>query len=103
MAQKDSKISEEQLRLLVEAMQDTVLGESRGASHVLNVLVQETIKFRDKLKEETGEILTVADTQAALSALEGRLKDEPFPRELSSEQKTLIQIWMDRLTLFDGH
>lgn len=69
---------------------------------VLMSLIRETVKFRDKLKEETGEVLTVADARAALDALETHLRGEALPRGLTSEQKILARILIDRISLFEA-
>ena len=71
-----------------------------GASQVVNTLIRETVKFRDKLKAETGEILTVGDTRVALEALTEYLSGKKLTNGMTPEQKALTQIWIDRLTLF---
>ncbi len=93
-------MSNEELRLLLESLGAQVVGSQKNPTAAVAVLISETVKFRDKLKEETGEILTVADTRVALDALECYLNSEQFPDDLTSEQKTLARIYVDRLTLF---
>ncbi len=88
------------IRLLIQAFGSQLFEKESDPSPTVAVLISETVKFRDKLKEETGDILTVADTQAALDSLEKHLNDEPLPENLTPEQKALAQIWIDRLTLF---
>lgn len=100
-ARKNNGLSEGQLRLLVESMRDTLLREKQpDAQQVVNTLINETLRFRDKLLQERGEILTVGDTRAALEALECHLSATPGPLTLTPEQKALAQIWIDRLTIF---
>jgi hypothetical protein len=65
------------------------------------MLVKETIKFRDKIKEERGVVLTVADTRQALDGLEKYLKGEDWNQNLTGEQAALLQIWIDRITIFN--
>ncbi len=91
---------EDELRLLMQSLGEQVLGSRADPTGSVAMLISETIKFRDKLKEETGEILTVGDTRAALDALEAYLKGKPLPDDLTPEQKALVQIWIDRLTMF---
>jgi len=91
---------EDELRLLMQSLGEQVLGSRADPTGSVAMLISETIKFRDKLKEETGEILTVGDTRAALDALETYLKGKPLPDDLTPEQKALVQIWIDRLTMF---
>ena len=67
---------------------------------VLAVLTTETIRFRDKLLQETGIRLTVEDARFALDGLEKVLDGEALPDKLSSEQRALAQIYVDRLTTF---
>jgi hypothetical protein len=70
------------------------------AVQVVNTLIRETVKFREKLKQETGEILTVSDARLALEALTEHLRCGKAANGLTPEQKALTQIWIDRLTLF---
>lgn len=100
-ARKNNGLSEGQLRLLVESMRDALLRENHpDPQQVVNTLINETLRFRDKLLQERGEILTVGDTRASLEALECHLNLQPAPMTLTPEQKALAQIWIDRLTIF---
>ena len=92
---------EEELQLLFESLGALVLEKQANPTGTVAMLISETVKFRDKLKNETGEILTVADTRTALDALENYLNGRPFPKELTPGQKALEQIWIDRLTMFN--
>jgi len=102
MQGKNTGVSTEQLRLLMESMGVELLKGRQNVNRVLNLLSEETVKFRDKLKEETGEILTVGDTRSALQGLERHLEGKPLPRDLTPEQKALVRIWIDRLEVFGG-
>jgi hypothetical protein len=93
---------DDELRLLMQSLGISVLESQANPTGAVAMLISETVKFRDKLKEETGDILTVADTRAALDALENYLNGQPFPKELTPEQKALAQIWVDRLTVFNS-
>ncbi|UCC43076.1 MAG: hypothetical protein JSU65_07945 [Candidatus Zixiibacteriota bacterium] len=65
---------------------------------VTEMLISETVKFRDRLKEKTGRILTVADTRAALDALEVYIRDSRMPDGLTWTQKELTGAFVDRLS-----
>ena len=93
---------DDELRLLMQSLGISVLESQANPTGAVAMLISETVKFRDKLKEETGDILTVADTRAALDALENYLNGQPLPKELTPEQKALAQIWIDRLTVFNS-
>lgn len=93
---------DDELKLLIQSLGVSVLEKQSNPMGAVAMLISETVKFRDKLKEETGAILTVADTRAALDALENYLNGRPFPKELTPEQKALTQIWIDRLTVFNS-
>lgn len=93
---------DDELRLLMQSLGISVLESQANPTGAVAMLISETVKFRDKLKEETGDILTVADTRAALDALENYLSGRPLPKELTPEQKALAQIWVDRLTVFNS-
>lgn len=91
---------DEEYRLLIKALGGQMFADNPDVKKVLRNLITDTIHFRDKLKEETGQILTVEDTRIALDALETHLKGEKFPDGLTSEQKALAQIFIDRIILF---
>jgi len=93
-------MSDDKLRLLIQSLGASLFDDFESPTGTVAMLFSETIKFRDKLKEETGETLTVEDTQIALNALEKHLKGGLLPDSLTSEQKALTQIWIDRLTIF---
>jgi hypothetical protein len=88
------------IRLLIQALGGQLFEKQSDPTGTVAMLITETVRFRDKLKDETGEVLTVSDTRVALDALEKHLNGDPLPKNLTSEQKTLTQIWVDRLTLF---
>ena len=93
---------DDELKLLMQSLSASILENQTNPTGAVAMLISETVKFRDKLKEETGDILTVADTRAALDALENYLNGQPLPKELTPEQKVLAQIWIDRLTVFNS-
>ncbi|HUV30365.1 MAG TPA: hypothetical protein VMY05_04635 [Acidobacteriota bacterium] len=95
-------MANEDFKLLIQSLGGRLTKGSEDGVAVVHVLMTETVKFRDKLKEETGEILTVGDTRVALDALECRLNGKPLPEGLTPEQAALAQIYVDRLTLFKG-
>lgn len=103
MNRKNTGVSTEQLRLLMESMGVDMLKDRQNSKRVMNLLSEETVKFRDKLKEDTGTILTVGDTRAALQALEEHLEGGDLSRDLTPEQKALVQIWIDRLEVFGSN
>jgi len=89
----------QKIHLLLSSLGEQIISESE-AGDVLAVLIKETEKFRDKIKEERGVILTVADTRLALDGLEKYLKGDNWEQNLTGEQAALLQIWIDRITLF---
>ncbi|MCP4684211.1 MAG: hypothetical protein GY867_02085 [bacterium] len=103
MDRRNTAVSSEQLRLLMESLGVELLKDKQNINRVLNLLSEETVKFRDKLKQETGAVLTVGDTRIALEGLEKHLEGQALPRDLSPEQKALVRIWIDRLEVFGGH
>jgi hypothetical protein len=87
-------------RLLIKALAGEMFEANPDAAKVLKYLIADTIQFRDKLKEEAGQTLTVEDTRLALGALEAHLDGKKFPDGLTPEQKALAQIFIDRIILF---
>lgn len=94
------RMSADSLKLLMQSLGETIVSHHSDPRGVVGVLVNETLRFRDKLKTETGAVLTVDDTRIALGALEAVMAGKPMPSELSPEQRSLAQIWVDRLTTF---
>ena len=88
------------MKLLIRALSEQLFEKESDPTGTVAMLYSETVKFRDKLLEETGQVLTVEDTQTALDALEKYISGEELPQDLTAEQRTLAQIWIDRLTLF---
>lgn len=99
-------MSDEKYKLLLDSMSNQIFGnqktvDSEKQPEILRKLMRETIKFRDKLKEETGYIITVDDTRKALEALEAHLRNEKASKDLASEQKALAQILIDTVVLYN--
>jgi hypothetical protein len=63
----------------------------------LAILIHETVKLRDQLKGDTGRILTVGDTKAALVALTAWLSGHIPEEQLSDDQQALLRAWQSRL------
>ncbi len=91
---------EENIRMLLKALGGLVVPEHEDPRGTVSLLITETTRFRDKLLDETGEVLTVEDTRKALDALEHYLAHKEFPEGLTGEQRALAQIYVDRLTVF---
>lgn len=64
---------------------------------IAEILSEETLKLREKLKAESGKILSVGDTQMALDALNDYMQGKPVPNILTKEQKQLVDMWIARL------
>lgn len=93
-------MSDDAFSLLMRTLGEQMFARENDPTGVVAMLVTETLRFRDKLKEDAGIVLTVEDTRIALDALEGHLDGQPLPTSLTSEQQNLMQIWIDRLTTF---
>jgi hypothetical protein len=93
-------MADDDFKLLIETLGGEVTGADQEASKVVRILIQETVKFRDKLKEATGQILTVADARVALQALEYHVSGQSLELRMTPEQQELARIYIDRLTLF---
>lgn len=93
-------MSDDQIRLLIESMTDGIDQTDPKAVNVVNMLASETLKFRDKLQEDTGVVLTVGDVRVVLEALDTLTNTSIMPTDLTDEQKALVQILFDKLTVF---
>lgn len=99
-------MSNEEYKLLLDSMSDQIFGDqsdidSEKSADILRKLMKETVKFRDKIKEDTGYLLTVDDTRKALEALETHLQNKKPSKDLTPEQKALAQILIDTVVLYN--
>ncbi len=92
-------MSKDDIQLLIKSLGEQIVIDN-NAGDILGTLTKETLRFRDKLLEENGLTLTVADTRIALEALEEFFQDKKPSQKLTSEQTSLLQIWIDKITLF---
>jgi hypothetical protein len=93
-------MTDDAFSLLMQSLGASVLSKESDPRSVLAILMTETTRFRDKLLQETGVTLTVEDARVALDSLERVLEGQPMPDKLTSEQRILAQIYVDRLTTF---
>ena len=91
---------EEELRTLLQLLRSVTGDHTSNPTGALAVLISETIKLRDRLKQESGITLTVSDTRVALDALESSLKGQAVPDDMTTEQKLLVETWRYQLTRF---
>ena len=92
-------MSNDEIQLLIKSLGEQIVIDN-NAGDILGKLIKETLRFRDKLLEENGLTLTVADTRMALEALEEFFQEREPSQKLTSEQASLLQIWIDKITLF---
>ena len=92
-------MSDDDIQLLINSLGEQIVIDN-NAGDILGTLTKETLRFRDKLLEELGQTLTVADTRLALEALEEFFQDKEPSQKLTPEQSSLLQIWIDKITLF---
>ncbi len=64
---------------------------------MVQILIDETLKYRDMLRDDTGEMLSVGDTRAALDALEDHLRDRAPTPDLTVVQQVLFERWKKAL------
>ena len=97
-------MTEDLLQQLLDALIERgVLPDSRAnPAGVMAVLVSATVEFRDALKQDTGEVLTVGDTRKALTGLEALLKGRALPDDLTDIQRRLVSLWYAKLTVLRG-
>ena len=92
-------MSNDDIQLLIYSLGEQIVIDN-NAGDILGTLTKEALRFRDKLLEENGQTLTVADTRIALEALEEFFQDKEPSQKLTPEQASLLQIWIDKITLF---
>ena len=65
------------------------------STEIAVMLVEKTTYYRSKIKEETGTVLSVGDTMAALAAFEDWLHSRPVPDDLTDLQKELLRLFVE--------
>ena len=70
---------------------------SSGAMDVLRQLIRLTLDYRDKMKAETGEILTVGDTRIAVDIYLGVIKTGRMPAEMTDRIGSLVKYWLQEI------
>ena len=86
-------------RLFVQvASESAVLPDE--VREVFSKLVATTLAYRDRMKEETNTILTVADVRQALDLLVSAMQTGRLPRSGTPLQTDLVKLWLDELRLY---
>jgi hypothetical protein len=93
-------LKDDDIRLLMQSLGAQIMEAQRDPSGAVAILISETVKFRDQLRKNAGATLTAGDTRAALDALETHLSGRRPSDELTAEQAALLQLYIDRLTIF---
>ena len=83
---------QDELKEFLESLKD--LGDRTG---MVDMLIAETLEYRDMLQEQTGDILTVGDARASLDALEEHLRDQDQTVKLTTTQQVLYERWKKAL------
>lgn len=83
-------------RLFVQVASETAVLPYE-VREVFSKLVATTLACRDRMKDETNTILTVADVRQALDLLLEALRTGKLPRSGTPFQKDLVKLWLDEL------
>lgn len=71
----------------------------KEVEHVFSVLVSSTLRYRDKIKEETGIVLTVEDVRVALGWLMDTMGSGRFPETDNAVRFDLLKAWLAELSI----
>ena len=78
-----------------------VLEKNKNASveaiDILKKLIDYTIAYRDELKEETGEILTVGVTKLAIDVYLEAVQTEHLRGDLDPKIDRLVKYWLTKI------
>ena len=102
MPENDLNLFFESIKAEILNSGSTVSGQGKPDEFFYQ-LVNATLLFRDKMKEQTGYVLTVEDTNFALKALETHIGGQKFPEDLTSRQKALAVILIDCYILYKNN
>jgi hypothetical protein len=71
------------------------------AIKTMGQLIRLTLEFRDRLKADTGEIVTVDDTHQALNAYITANKTQSVPDGLNARSEGLLRLWLKEINGVD--
>jgi hypothetical protein len=91
---------DDDFKLLIESLAEGMGVADEGSRKVVRKLMEETLKFRDKLLEDSDQTLTVKDVRICLDALEQWLSGDDPPDTLSEVQKSLTKMMADTVASF---
>ena len=70
---------------------------STDSLDVLKKLINLTLRYRDKLKAETGEILTVGETRQAIDIYLKAIKQGQISTNLDDKIEFLVKLWFKEI------
>ena len=78
---------------------DSIFGKApEDPTGTVKILIDETLAYRDRLKEDSDYTLTVEDTRLALDALQAYVTGKQFDGTLDDTQKALLAVWIEKLS-----
>ncbi len=99
LAKTPEKINHK-IKLLIQIFASQFIpSDRRNVSEIK--LYGEAIRFVEKLADEINYDLTLEDVRLCLEALETYFENGETANLKSPEQQSLLQIWIDKLTLFN--
>lgn len=68
-----------------------------GTHAMFRLLVETALAYRDRLREEKGDGLTVGETQAALDGFMDVLQTHRVPDALTGHTRELVVLWLEEI------
>ena len=89
------------LKMLLQAFVSQTFTEENRNHSQLN-LYNDTIQFIQKAEKEIGIEVKLEEIRVCLDAFDKYIQDKKTPELDNSVLQSLVQIWIDRLTLFNN-
>jgi len=68
-----------------------------GEKKIIMLLIDTTLHYRDELRRNTGEKLTVEETQMALNIYLNTVKTGQIPANIEKKIGNLIKLWLEKI------
>ncbi len=99
MSSEISKSKNMSSNLKIQAFVSQNFPEENRNTSQLN-LYNDTTQFLEKVEKEIGEVVNMDEIRSCLEAFDGFIHEQKLPSLDNSVHQQLVQIWIDRLTLF---
>lgn len=90
-------MNDEEVETLFQAVGGTMPNAAPEVRQVFSLLVSSTLRYRDRMKEQAGIIVTVEDVRVTLDSLVQVLHTRIVPHQNHAIRANLLTLWLEEL------